>query len=552
MGRITQRTIEQIQERLPISAVVSRTVQLRRAGREWRGLSPRTRERTPSLYVNDAKGMAFDFSSGVMSNIFDWVMEFGGVSFPEAVEMLAAEAGIEVTREGLARETRESQQARDEAFSALECAQHFFEWQLRRHRPAQDYLRQRGITGRTARDLGIGWAPPPGRCLLEHLMDEGFSLAAIVASGLGVQPENPKRAPFAFFHGRLTFPIRNRQGKVLSFGARGIAGEQPKYLNGRETALFDKARQLYGLDKARQAIARTGQAIVVEGYFDCAALFQAGVENVVGTMGTTLTPEHLHLLWRIAPTIVHVGDGDAAGHRGGDRGLETALPWVAGDRRIVFATLPAGLDPDDLVRTSGADAFRQVVRSAQSLTDRLWTTARAEMPGDAPEDRAALERAIADRLAVVADPGMRRAFSDELMRRARRLGTGRVRGGGASVARRVAAAIPAREAALVLAAVLHPQYVEAELEAFASADVHAPICAKLRDLVVGSIGLGQPISADDVARDVAVLRSALPDPEPCFVARVHLDGFRQALGMQAAQSARRRLSTLATTHVNHV
>jgi DNA primase len=457
MGRITQRTLDQIKENFPVHAVASRYMQLKRVGRDWRGLSPFNKERSPSFYAGD--GWFHCFSSGEHGNVIDLVMKLEGMTFPEAVEKLGAEAGVEVTREGLARETRESQQARDDAIAALDCAQRFFVRQLRNHVPAHDYLRGRGVTGRTVRDLGIGWAPPPGRCLLEHLADEGFSLSTIVASGLSVQPDDPKRAPFAFFHGRITIPIRNRQGRVISFGARGIGGEEPKYLNGRETALFDKGRQLFNLDRARAAIARSGQAIVVEGYFDVAALTQAGIENVVATMGTSLTPEHLHLLWRIAPTVVHVGDGDAAGHRGGNRGLETALPWIAGDRRIVFAELPAGLDPDDLVRASGPAAFGKIVRSAESVADRLWAAVRADVPGEAPEDRAALERAVAHRLSVVADPGMRRAFSDELMRRARGLGTGRDRHGGASIATRVAAAVPAREAALVLAAILHPQYV---------------------------------------------------------------------------------------------
>jgi DNA primase len=411
MGRITQHTIEQIRDRLPVSSVAAKYVRLKRAGREWRALSPFNRERTPSFYVNDQKGFFHCFSSGRHGTAIDLVMDLEGLSFPEAVERLAAEAGVEVTREGLARETRESQEAREGAFNVLECAQRFFVQQLWSHCPAQDYLRGRGIMGKTARDLGIGWAPPPGRCLLEHLADEGFTLSTMVASGLAIQPDDPKRAPYAFFHGRITIPIRNRQGRVISFGARGIADEQPKFLNGRETPLFDKSRQLYNLDRARQAIARSGQAIVVEGYFDVAALVQAGIENVVAPMGSALTPEHLHLLWRVAPTIVHVGDGDAAGHRGGDRALETALPWIAGDRRIVFAELPAGLDPDDLVRTSGPAAFGKIVRSAESVADRLWATARAEVPGGTPEDRAGLERAIADRLAVVADHGMRRAFA---------------------------------------------------------------------------------------------------------------------------------------------
>ena len=541
MGRITQRTIESIQERLPISAVVSKTVQLKRAGREWKGLSPRTREKTASLYVNDQKGMAFDFSAGVMSNIFDWVMEFEGLAFPDAVERLAAEAGVEVTREGLARETRESQQAREEAFAAMECAQRFFEDQLFRYTPAHDYLRARGITGRTARDFGIGWAPPPGRCLINHLCDEGFSPATILQCGLARQDDGKIRP---FFAGRITFPIRNRQGRVIAFGARSIEGSLPKYINSPQTPLFDKGSAIFHLDQARRAIARSGHAILLEGYFDVAAVCQAGIENVCATMGTALSVEQLHKLWRVCPHIVACYDGDAAGSRAADKALETALPWLASDRRFSVARLPAGFDPDDLVRTSGVAAFTQVTRSAEHPTDSLWRVLRAENPGADPASIAALETGAKSRLAVVSDETMRRAMLDSLRDRIRGLRTGKTGSGAISIARRAVAAIPAREAALVLAAVLHPAYVEHELEAFATAEVRAPLCQQLRDLVVGRVSDGEPIDVESVARDVAILRSALPDPEPSFVARVDLGGFREALQMQAAQSARRRLSSL--------
>lgn len=540
MPRITQQTIEKIQERVPMSSVVSRKVQLKRAGREWRGLSPRTREKTASLFVNDAKGMAFDFSSGVMSNIFDWVMEFEGLTFPEAVEALAREAGIEVTREGLNKETRESQQARADALGALRCAQGFFRRQLQLNPEAQQYLNARDIRQKTARELGIGWAPPPGRCLLEYLADEGFSTGTMIEAGLAAAADDG-RLPRPFFHGRITLPIRNRQGDVISFGARGICNDKPKYINGRETALFDKGRQLYNLDRARQAIARSGQSIVVEGYFDVAALVQAQVENVVAPLGTALTVEHLHLLWRVAPHIIYCADGDEAGRRAGDRTLETALPWVAGDRRLSFAELPNGFDPDDLLRASGVGPFNAVIRSAQSVTDRLWLSLRAESPGEAPEDRAKIERGIAERLKVVAEPEMRRAFADELVRRARKLGAAKPYVGANYAARRSASAIPAREAALVVAAVLHPEYVESELQAFATAEVRAPVCAMLRDLVVSNASTGAVTDMDSIARDVALLRSALPDPEPSFVSGVSLESFREALSMQSAQSTRRRL-----------
>jgi DNA primase len=397
---------------------------------------------------------------------------------------------------------------------------------------------------RIARQLGIGYAPPGGRALLEHLADNGFSIQEAITAGVATDPDEPGRASRDFYRGRITFPIRSTNGRIQSFGGRAIGGSDkdgPKYLNGRETPLFDKGRTLYGLDLTRPAIAKQGRAIVLEGYIDVATCMQAGIENVVAPLGTALTVEHLHALWRVAPAIVYVSDGDEAGIRAGNRLLETALPWVSGDRRLTFGVLPAGVDPDDLVRNSGAAAFTGILRNPQSLVDRLWQALRAETPGEGPEDRAKLETELRERLAVVADPAMRKAYSDELLRRARRLGQARPALGRSNLERRIAPAIPAREAALVLGALTHPEYLDQELERVAELPFQAPLCAALRDLLLRTMAQGQLVRQDDVARDVAVLRQALPQPEPRFVTSADLEGFRDALDLHGTQRARQSM-----------
>lgn len=540
MSRIAQSTIEQIKERLPISVLVGRQVQLKRCGREWRGLSPRTREKTASLYVNDAKGLAFDFSAGVTSNHFDWVMEFDGLSFPESVEKLAAEVGMPVTRDAVSRETAALNEARDRAFAALQAAQDHFRAALFANGAAQKYLNERGIRRQTAAQLGIGWAPPPGKELLEHLADEGFAMDTLRFAGLVSESSSAKLQ--SFFRGRITFPIRNRQGKVLSFGARSIEADVlPKYMNGIETPLFDKGSAIFALDRTRKAIAQSGQAILLEGYFDVAVCSQAGVENVCATLGTAVSVAQLHQLWRIAPSIVVCLDGDEAGSRAANRTLETALPWLAGDRRISFARLPAGFDPDDLVRRSGRDAFEAVIRSAEHPTDSLWRVLRAEHPGSEAADLAALETRAKAHLSAVADESMRRAMLDGFKDRIRTARTGKQRPAGITLAKRVAAAIPAREAALMIAAVLHPEYVHADFEALAMLDVRTPVCAQIRDKVVSTMGDGRAVDVDALSRDLAVLRTALPSPAPSFVTGYDLAGFRAALDMQQQEAARMRV-----------
>jgi DNA primase len=540
VGRITQETIERIKERLPVSAVVGKRVQLKRAGREMRGLSPFNKERTPSFFVNDQKGFWHCFSSGKHGNIFDFICELEGFSFVEAVERLAHEAGVEVTRHGVTREAAASNAARTDALECLGAAQEYFEANLQLDHTATHYLNERGLRRRICAELGVGWAPPNGRLLVDHLADHGFSVQAMLDAGLVTTQEG--RAPYSFFRGRVTFPIRNRQGEVIGFGARSIDGSEPKYLNTRETPVFDKGSILYNLDKARRSITELGVSIVMEGYIDVASVSQEGIKNVVAPLGTALSIEHLHQLWRVAPDIVYLADGDSAGLRASARTLETALPWIAGDRRLSVAYSPPGLDPDDIVRASGKQAFLDIVRHAEDFASALWRALREETPGDRPEDRARIEALIKERVGLVADEHLRKSIASDLLRRSCVIGTTR-RQSAVNGTRRLMGAIPAREAALVVGAVLHPQYAENALEALASAEFQAPLCAKVRDHVVNSVSLGQPVDMEALARDVAVLRNALPQPTPTFLVSYDPDRFASALDLQSNTSNKRRLST---------
>lgn len=475
------------------------------------------------------------FSTGKHGNAIDFVMEMSGLTFPEAVEDLAGRAGIEVTRDGITRETESSRAARGSAIELLACAQDFFVRQLQASEAAQAYLRKRGLRRRIASQLGIGWAPEGGRALLEHLADQGWSTQDAIEAGVATSPEDPSVPVRDFYRGRIMFPIRNRLKEVISFGGRAMDGGMPKYLNGRETALFDKGRVLYHMDRARQAISRNGCGIVLEGYMDVAQVAQAGIENVVAPMGTALTVEHLHALWRVAPVIVHIADGDEAGARAADRTLDTALPWVSGDRRIVFGVLPRGVDPDDLVRSAGPNALQSVIRQAQHMAERLWLKLRAETPGDGPEDRAKLETEIRATLAVVGEETMRRAFTDELLRRTRRLGQARPQLGPTALERRLRPAIPAREAALVVAVLDHPEYLDASIERFCALKFAAPAAQTLQERLVRAAGTGTAPDLGEDARLVGVLRQALPQPLPSFVSRYDLDGFEAACNMAGTQ-----------------
>ena len=303
---------------------------------------------------------------------------------------------------------------------ALGAAAAFFEGQLPLEGQATAYLNSRGLRQRICHDLGVGWAPANGRLLVDHLADHGFSVQAMLDAGLVTVKEN--HVPYSFFRSRVSFAIRNRNGEVIGFGARSIDGSEPKYLNTRETPIFDKGSILFNLDRARRDIAERGVAIVMEGYIDVATVAQEGIRNVVAPLGTALTPEQLHALWRVAPHIVYFADGDPAGLRASARTLETALPWIAGDRRLSVAYAPAGLDPDDIVRASGKEAFLDIVRNAEDFASALWRALREETPGDRPEDRARLESLIRERVGLVGDEPMRKAMLANLLRRSGSVG----------------------------------------------------------------------------------------------------------------------------------
>lgn len=542
MGLIKESVIQQIRERLSVSQVVSAKVRLKRAGRELRGLSPFNQEKTPSFYVNDAKGFYHCFSSGKHGNVFDWFMDTEGLTFPEAVEKCAAMAGVEITREGANRESQAERRRRADAYEALAAAQLFFRKAIRAHKPALDYLAGRGISPATIDAFGIGWAPGDGAALRAHLTEMGFETSVLIEAGLLTVPEHGG-TPYSFFRGRITFPIMDRQGRVVSFGARGINGEEPKYLNGRETPVFDKGVTLFNLSRAAGSITRTGKAIAMEGYLDVVTSVQAGIDNVVAPLGTALTPEHMQALWRVAPTIVVCLDGDRAGIKAGDRTLNTALPFVSGDRRMVFAQLPAGQDPDDIIRNAGVGPLQALLDQPQTFGDRVWEALRRETPGDAEEDRAKIEQAARDLLEPIADQTMRKAFLDAMLSRARMIGRPARRQSPAAVVmeRQPGSGIPAREAALVYAALLHPSYIEDDIEGFAALEMQAPVTQRLRDLIIRTVSSGKAVDTEALARELAILKETVPNPPPSFVAGDNLQGFRSAVQIHSTQAARKRL-----------
>src|SRR6201997_5147830 len=428
--RFTPQFLDELRARLPVSEVVGRRVKLRKAGREWQGLSPFNKENTPSFFVNDQKAMWFDFSSGKNGNIFDFLMLTEGVSFPEAVERLAQQAGVPLpvmTREAQAQEER-----RKTLHEVLELAAAFFQSTLASRNGARGrgYLLDRGIAAPTQLKFRLGYASAEQYALKEHLGAAKIPVDDMVEAGLLVAGEDIA-VPYDRFRDRVMFPISDWRGRVIAFGGRALEKDVPaKYLNSPETPLFHKGATLYNIAAARAAVHEAGKAggdnlagrvIAVEGYVDVIAMVTAGFAATVAPLGTALTADQLALMWRMADEPILCFDGDAAGRRAAYRALDLALPLIKPGKSLKFAALPDGQDPDDLVRSGGREAVEDVLNAARPLADMLWARESEAGSLQTPERRAALEARLAEVTGTIGDETVRRYYREDFSARLRRL-----------------------------------------------------------------------------------------------------------------------------------
>jgi DNA primase len=419
--RFPPQFLDELRARLPVSEVVGRRVRLKKAGREWRGLSPFNKERTPSFFVNDQKSRWFDFSSGKNGNIFDFLMLTEGLSFPEAVERLAAQARLPLPK--ISREEEAREERRKTLHDVVELAAKFFEATLaaRAGAKARGYLADRGLDAATQLKFRLGYAPPERFALKEHLGKEGISSEDMVEAGLLVAGDDIP-VPYDRFRDRVMFPITDLRGRVVAFGGRALEKDaQAKYLNSPETPLFHKGATLYNIAAARVAAHKGSAVVVVEGYVDVIAMVNAGFDATVAPLGTALTAEQLVLLWRMTDEPTLCFDGDAAGRRAAYRAVDVALPLIKPGKSLKFASLPEGQDPDDLVRSGGREAINEVVGAARPLSAMLWLRETEAGAFDTPERRAAFEARIAEVTAAIGDDSVRKHYRREFEDRLRRL-----------------------------------------------------------------------------------------------------------------------------------
>ena len=518
--RYPPHILEEIRARLPVSTVVGRKVRLKKAGREWRGLSPFNAEKTPSFYVNDQKQRYFDFSAGKDGDIFNFLMETEGLGFPEAVERLAAEAGVELPRatpEAIQQEVR-----RRSLGDVMDLAAAFFEANLQKGtgRAARDYLARREITAETQAGFRLGYAPSDRFALRDHLAAKDVSSEAMIEAGLLVAGDDVA-VPYDRFRDRIMFAIEDSRGRIVAFGGRAMSADVPaKYLNSPETPLFSKGRLLYNHHRARAAAHEAGTVVAVEGYVDVIALAQIGIRHAVAPLGTALTEDQLALLWRMADEPILCFDGDSAGRRAMGRALALALPYLSPGKSLRFATLPQGQDPDDLARSGGRPALDAVLGGARPLVDVLWTQHWDGAPADTPERKAAIMARLRESVATIRDETLRRFYRDEVEARLRAQGRpqggfgpargpraawrpnapstgylGRPLGQAGLVARLGARSGAAREALIATALFAHPEVLQGDADEVAGLDFADPEARALCGLLVESVLHGEPAVA---------------------------------------------------------
>lgn len=371
-GHIPENFIADLLARVDIVDVIDARVPLKKAGKDYKACCPFHDERTPSFTVSADKQFFHCFGCGAHGSAIGFLMQYERLPFPEAVEQLARGVGMEMPA-ATSGPRPDEERHRDALAAILNDADHFYRRQLREHpqaRAATDYLKARGLTGEIAAAFGLGFAPDGWDNLLRATGTDDARRKLLVDAGLAVRKDDG--GLYDRFRARVMFPIHDHRGKLIGFGGRVLGQGEPKYLNSPETPLFHKGRELFGLHRARNAIARDGRVLVVEGYMDVVALAQFGYDASVATLGTATTRDHLERLFRHCPEIVFCFDGDRAGRAAAWRALENALPVMRDGRQASFLFLPEGEDPDTLIRKEGLDKFKARVGTAKSLPDYFF------------------------------------------------------------------------------------------------------------------------------------------------------------------------------------
>ena len=419
-GRIPQSFIDDLLSRVDVIDVVDSRVKLKKTGKNYSACCPFHNENTPSFTVSPDKQFYYCFGCGASGSALKFVMEFDGLSFPDAVEKLASDANMEVPREQVSFEARQEQQHQP-LFGQMNKAAEFFEQMLRSHEDkgkAVSYLKNRGLSGKAAKFFQIGYAPPGWDNLQKRLAPDNNkdTIKQLISCGMSIEKDEPGKEYRTYdrFRDRIMFPIRDARGRVIAFGGRVLGDEKPKYLNSPETPIFQKGRELYGLYEARKIRQKLTRFVIVEGYMDVVALAEFGIHYAVATLGTATSEHHLRRLFKIVPEVIFCFDGDQAGRTAAARAMETVLPLLQDGLQARFLFLPDGEDPDTLVRVEGKDAFEQRLNQSDHLPEFLFTHLKEQVDFDTLDGKARLDQLAAPLINRLPDGMLRQLMRQKL------------------------------------------------------------------------------------------------------------------------------------------
>ena len=534
--------LDEIRERVTLSAIVGRKVtwDMRKSNQakgDFWAPCPFHHEKSPSFHVDDRKGFYYCFGCHAKGDALTFIKETENLGFIEAVEVLARHAGMQMP----ARDPQAAQVAdrRSQLISVMEEAVKWMRLQLRTAaaEPARAYLARRGLSEAAQERWGIGWAPDSPNALNNALKQKGLSDDLIIASGVCAKPDDG-RAPYDRFRGRIIFPIRDGRGRAISLGGRSLdPNARAKYLNGPETEIFDKGRNLFNLAPAREAAGKGKPLIVAEGYIDVIALVEAGFSAAVAPLGTAVTADQLALIWRIHDEPIIALDGDTAGIRAGLRVVDLALPLLQAGKGLRFASLPAGLDPDDLIKAQGPAAMQAALDGAKPMVNLLWAREIEGRSFDSPERKAALDKSLRAHIARIQDPSIRTHYGEDINRLRRdlfgtkaRAWTPFVRG-----AKRTAPELPPspatktsllatasgavddilREAVILATLIIHPALIRQFESAIERLNLMGPDHAQLRDVLL-------TCADSDAAQVYDALQNAAAPALATLLARPHV------------------------------
>ncbi|MEE8213294.1 MAG: DNA primase [Alphaproteobacteria bacterium] len=520
----SQRFLDEIRARIGLADRIARKVKLTKRGREFSGLCPFHNEKTPSFTVNEDKGFFHCFGCGAHGDVIGFVMRTENSSFPEVVERLAEEAGLEVPVSSPEERRRAEQAVSLYGVTEKACAWFEATFKSPSGAVARDYLAGRGLDSEAMARFRIGYAPDSRERLKTALIGAGVTESLLVTAGLLIVPEDG-RASYDRFRGRVIFPIFDRRGRPVAFGGRMLGEGTPKYLNSPDTPLFQKGHLLYGWSHALKGARETGTLVVSEGYMDVIALIRAGIP-AMAPLGTAITESQILALWQVVPEPVLSFDGDAAGARAAMRAAERALPLLKPGCSFRFVTLPRGEDPDSLVRSRGARGMESLMVSARPLADMIWDMETRGRAVDTPERRAAVEKGLLNRARAIADRQVQDYYVRDFRRRLREafadfspVAGARRRGPGAGLGlggtRRRLASDPligtedglaeARERVLVTTVLNHPDLLNDIAEEFTGAEIGSHELNSLRQAILDAAVAREGLDAEILARELATL-----------------------------------------------